>query len=336
MNPYFTLHADSILQYTFEINRTQPGYYWYLKGAPVGLKLDKNNGSIFFKADKQFFKSGKLKYDTEYRVHLGVQSLQNPSEKVDTFCTILFYNTEVIASKLKPTVSNVLQVEEGDSVKFSIQCEEGSFPTEQITMLTNIPISNYTPVRRCDEQFSWLVPFDFIKENDTARQRQLVLSFVGSDKFYNRDTAAVRILVKPGINYPFQNMLHKRIADEIEVYVANLKLTFYVLSSSVKKNKSVRTAFDITSSSTALAGTILATSGSTESIQDFGKILPSVGLTLVPVKEGVAPNKIQEQNTATQVRTVAKRLEYLLRENTLNGDRDHQVLEKTRRFFVGC
>jgi hypothetical protein len=59
--------------------------------------------------------------------------------------------------------------------------------------------------------------------------------------------------------------------------------------------------------------------------------MPSIGLTLVPVKEGVAPNKIQEQNTATQVRTVAKRLEYLVSENALIGDRDPLVLAKTKK-----
>lgn len=331
MNPYFTLHADSLLQYNFEINKPMASYYWFLKNAPVGFKLDKATGLLYFKADKSFFKSGKLKYDTEYRVSLGVQSLVNPSEKVDTFFTILFYNTEIIASKIKPTIANNLQVEEGDSVRFNVQCEMGSFPTEQITMLTNIPISQYTAVKNCDDLFSWMVPFDFIKDDDTAKQKTLQISFIGSDKFFNRDTATIRILVKPGINYPLQNRLHKYISDEIETYVANLKLTFYVLSASVKKTKSTRTVFDISSSTTALAGTVLATSGSTEASKDFGKILPSVGLTLVPVKEAVAPNKIQEQNIASQVRTVARRLEYLVSENALIGERDISVLAKTKK-----
>jgi hypothetical protein len=51
----------------------------------------------------------------------------------------------------------------------------------------------------------------------------------------------------------------------------------------------------------------------------------------VPVKEAVAPNKVQEQNTATQVRSVAKRLEYLTSESALVGDRDPNVLVKTKK-----
>jgi hypothetical protein len=90
----------------------------------------------------------------------------------------------------------------------------------------------------------------------------------------------------------------------------------------LKQTNQPGTGFDITSSTTALAGTIIATSANSTSTQNIGKVLPSVGLTLVPVKEAVAPNKIQEQNTATQVRAVAKRLEYLGSENTLIGDRD--------------
>lgn len=331
MNPYFTLHVDSILQYTFEINKPSEKYYWYLKNAPVGLKLDKSTGSLYFKAEKSFFKSGKLKYDVEYKVLLGVQSLYNSNEKVDTFCTIVFYNTEIIPSKLKPTINGILSVEEGDSVKFRVQCDDGSFPIEHITMLTNIPINQYAQVKNCDDEFVWMVPFDFIKDNDTARQKNLVLSFVGTDKFFNRDTSQVRLAIRPGIDYPLQNSLHKRISDEIGEYVATVKLTFYVLSSTVKKNKSTRVGFDVTGSTTALAGTVLATSGSTESAKDLGKILPSIGLTLVPVKEAVAPSKIQEQNTATQLRTVAKRLEYLNSENQLAGDRDINVLAKTKK-----
>lgn len=331
MNPFFTLHVDSILQYTFEINKPTERYYWYLKNAPVGLKLDKATGTLYFKADKSFFRSGKLKYDVEYKVQMGVQNLQDPTDKVDTFCTVLFYSTEITPSRVKPTINNVMMLEEGDSVKFKVQCDEGSFPTEHITLLTNIPISDYKTVRKCDDQFEWVVPYDFIKDNDTARQRQLNLYFIGADKFYNRDTAVVTLIVKPGIDYPKQNELHRKIQEEVSAYINDLKLTFYVVSSSVKKNKSTRTTFDVTGSTTALAGTVLATTGSTETAKDIGKILPSVGLTLVPVKEAVAPSKVQEQNTAAQIRTVIKRLEYLQSENALTGPRDVNVIAKTKK-----
>jgi len=331
MNPFFTLHVDSILQYTFEINKPADRYYWYLKNAPVGLKLDKATGTLYFKADKSYFRSGKLKYDVEYKVQMGVQNLQNPLDKVDTFCIIVFYSTEIIPSRVKPTINNVMMLEEGDSVKFKVQCDEGSFPTEQITLLTNIPISDYKAVRKCDDQFEWIVPFDFIKDNDTAKQRQLNLHFIGTDKFYNRDTAIVSLIIKPGIDYSRQNELHRKIQEEVAAYINDLKLTFYVVSSSVKKNKSTRTTFDVTGSTTALAGTVLATTGATETAKDIGKILPSVGLTLVPVKEAVAPSKVQEQNTAAQIRTVIKRLEYLQSENALSGPKDVNVIAKTKK-----
>jgi hypothetical protein len=55
------------------------------------------------------------------------------------------------------------------------------------------------------------------------------------------------------------------------------------------------------------------------------------GLTLVPVKEAVAPNKTQEQNTASQVRAAIKRLEFIKSENTLTGERDQDILSKTRK-----
>ena len=331
INPYFTIHVDSVLNYDLHINKNPANYYWYLKQAPVGVKIDRNTGSLYFKADKSFFRSGKLKYDLPYRVELGVQSLTDPNERVDTALTIMFYSTEIMPSKVKPGVLGTMYVEEGDTIRFRIQCETGTFPLEQITFNSNIPISPYFPIRKCDDEFFWMVPYDFIKENDTTRQRMLQLQFIGSDKFFNKDTAFVNIAVKPGINYPQKYQEHKKVSDEMKAYIQNLKLTFYVLSKTIKSNKSTRTAFDITSSSTALAGTILATTASSTEVQDIGKILPSIGLTLVPVKEAVAPNKIQEQNTAAQLRGLTKRLEYFVSDNALIGERDPDVLNKTRK-----
>ena len=51
----------------------------------------------------------------------------------------------------------------------------------------------------------------------------------------------------------------------------------------------------------------------------------------MPVKEAVAPNKTQEQNTASQVRAAIKRLEFIKSENTLTGERDQDILSKTRK-----
>jgi hypothetical protein len=331
LNPYFTIQVDSSLIYDLQINKPAENYYWYLNNSPVGVRIDRATGLLFFKADKSYFKSGKLKYDIPYKVEIGVQNLRDAKEKYESSFTILFYSTEVTVTKLKPTVGNVLYLEEGDSVRFRVQCEEGSFPLEQITIVTNEPISNFKTVTKCNDEFAWMIPYDFIRDNDTTRQKTLLLQFIGSDKFRNRDTATIRLLIKSGINYIQKNLEHQQVSNEVRRYITNLKLTFYVVSSNIKSNKSTRTGFDITGSTTAFMGTILSTASESNSAKNVGKVLPSVGLTLVPVKEAVAPNKVQEQNTASQVRATIKRLDYMLTENMLVGDRDPDILPKTKR-----
>jgi hypothetical protein len=331
LNPFFTIQVDSTLTYDFQINRPKANYFFYLKNAPIGVKLDKSTGVLYFKADKSYFKSGKLKYDIPYAVELGVQNLRNADERFESSFTLLFYSTEVIVSKLKPTVGNLMFLEEGDSIRFRVQCEEGSFPVEQITIITNEPISNFKTVVKCNDEFAWMVPYDFIRDNDTAKQKTLALQFIGADKFRNRDTALVKLVIKPGINYIQKNLEHQQVAAEMKKYITNLKLTFYVISTNIKNNKSTRTGFDITGSSTAMLGTILSTAGESVGAKNVGKVLPSVGLTLVPVKEAVAPNKVQEQNTASQVRATIKRLDYILTENMMIGDKDPDILAKTRK-----
>jgi hypothetical protein len=263
---------------------------------------------------------------------VGVQNLHNPTDRVDTSITILFYSTEIIVSKLKPSTASTLSLEEGDSVQFRIQCDEGSFPFEQINVNSSVPLSNYTAVKKCNDQFKWNIPFGLFKDNDTAKQKIILLEFIGSDKFFNRDTAVVRLVIKPGINYPVRNQQYQKEYDGLKTYIKKLTLTFAVISEEVRKNKKTRTIFDISGSSTALAGTIISTTATPNSnAEDIGKILPSVGLTLIPVKEGVAPNKIQQQNTASQVRGEVRRLEYVLEENSLTSERDLEVLTKTKR-----
>ncbi len=331
LNPYFTLHVDSVLQYDLKINKQPENYYWYIKNGPVGLKIDRNTGLLYFKADKTYFKSGKLRFDVPYKVEFGVQNLFMPTDHVDTSFNLMFYSTEINSSKLKPTVNTVLFNEEGDSIRFKIQCEAGTFPIEQITIITNLPISNYKPVKNCDDEFSWMIPFDFIRENDTAKQKNLLLQFIGSDKFQNKDTATVRLVIRPGINYPQKYEEHSKVSLEMDKYINNLKLTFYAVTKNIKGNKNTRTSFDIAGSTTALAGTVLTTASDNASTQDIGKILPSIGLTMVPVKEAVAPSKVQEQNTASQIRATIKRLEYIKSENVLVGERDPDILIKTRK-----
>ncbi|MGN6194590.1 MAG: hypothetical protein ACTHOB_06605 [Ginsengibacter sp.] len=329
-SPYFTLHVDSTLDYHFEINRNPEDYYWYLKNSPVGLKINKDNGVLHFKAEKSYFLSGKLKYDNEYKVKLGVQNLNDASDKVDTTFTILFYNTDIVPSKIKPTVSNDLTIDEGDTLSFKLQCEEGSFPLESITYFCNYPIRSQTPISQCGDQFTWVAPYDFIKDDENIKQKPLVLKFVGVDKFFNRDTAIVTVKVNQSINYPRRLMEYNKIYSSIETYITQLKSTFFNLDKKIKSTKSTRTTFDLTSATTALGGTVFS-SLPDKDLQTTGKILPSVGVALVPVKEAVAPNKNDEMNSASLVRNDIKRLQYLLTDNVLIGDKDPDIIKKTQK-----
>jgi len=331
LNPYITLHVDSTLSYKLDINKDPANYYWFLNNAPVGLKINKDDGLLTFKAEKNFFLSGKLKYDTEYKVRLGVQSLKDAKERFDTLFTLVFYNTEIVPSRVKPSVSTVLYVDEGDTINFRVQCEPGSFPIESISTLTNMPIKNYKSVKKCDEDFEWAIPFDFIKEGDTAKQRLLLISFIGVNKFFNRDTAIVKIYVRDALNYPFRVAEYNKLTKDVNFYILQLKYAFRELDKNVKKTKSTRTGFDLTAGTAALGGTILSTTAPAGSTNTAGKILPSVGVALVPVKEAVSPVKSYEQNSATQIRTSIKRLEYSLGDNSLTGERDPDILPKTQK-----
>ena len=331
LSPFFSIQADSILTYDFKINKPLDNYFWYIKSAPVGLRIDKNTGILFFKADKNLFKSGRLKFDVPYKVEFGVQNLRNAAEKIDTSFNLLFFSTEINVSKLKPTVGSIVQLEEGDSIKFKVQCDEGTFPIEQITINSNLPITNFKSVKNCNDEFQWMVPYDFIREGDTAKQKILVLQFIATDKLRNNDTATVRLFIRPGVNYPQKLIEFNQISDEMKKYIKDLKLAFFVLSNEIEKTKTNRTYFDIGSSSTAMLGTILSTSAQSTGAKNFGKVLPSLGLTLVPVKETVSPNKVQEQNVASQIRATIKRLEFMLSEYNLTGEKDIDILTKTKK-----
>lgn len=330
LNPYFTLHVDSTLKYQLDINRQPEKYYWFLKNSPVGLKINKDNGLLTFKAEKSYFLSGRLKYDVEYKVALSVQNLNDPAERVDTSFTILFYNTEIIPSKIKPTVTKTLYADEGDTISFKLQCDNGSFPIEEMTYISNYPVRSLSPVSKCNDDFTWCVPFDFVKDTDRDKQRMVELYFIGTNKFKNRDTAAIQIIVKKNINYPQQVIEFEKLRSEIEKYVVQLKSSFRLVDKKIKKTKTTRTAFDLVSASTALSGTVFSSLPG-EGQQTTGKILPSVGVALVPVKEATAPNNNYDQNTATLIRSTIKRLEYLLSDNTLVNERDPDILNKSRK-----
>jgi hypothetical protein len=327
LNPFFTLHADSMLSYPLAINKDESRYYWYLKNSPVGLKINKDNGMLTYKAEKSYFLSGKLKYDVEYPVRIGVQSLTDPNDKVDTIFTIVFYNTDIIPPKLKPTVGSTVIIEEGETLSFKVLCEAGNFPIEDILFNSSIPIQGYTLVKHCDDDFSWTPSYDFAKETDSAKVRIVTLSFIGSTRFKIRDTANIRIIVKDALNYPVSLEEYKMVLANIRTYLLKLKYTFLQLDKKLKKTKNTRTTFDLTSASTALSGTILSTTTS-KATQNTGKILPSVGLALVPVKEATAPNKVVEQNQASLVRSSIKRLEYMMYDYTLVGEKDPAIINK--------
>ena len=274
-----------------------------------------------------FFLSGKLKYDVEYKVNIGVQNLSDPKERVDTVFTIVFYNTDIIVSRVKPSVSSTLTVDEGDTISFKVQCENGSFPIENITFFANRPLKNFTLVKKCDDDFTWMAPFDFVKETDSAKIKILQLYFVGTNKFQARDTAIVRIIVRDALNYPLTEEDYKLVVKNINTYIVRLKYTFLQLDKRVKGTKNTRTTFDITGSTTALTGSVLASSTS-DNTKKIGQVLPSVGISLVPIKEAVAPQKVFDQNQASMVRAAIKRLDYMLADNSLVGERDPDIARK--------
>ena len=330
LNPYFTLHVDSSLNYKLDINKEAINYFWYLKNSPVGLRINKDNGLLTFKADKAYFLSGRLKYDVEYKVQVGVQNLNNPVDKTDTIFTIVFFNTEIIQSKIRPSVSSTVTVDEGDTARFVLNCENGNFPIEYINFESSIPIKLEKTITRCQDEFVWWIPYDFVKDNDAGKVKEFRLLFVGADKFRNKDTASVRIIVRDAINYPQKKQEYEKLVNDYNRYIQQLKFTFRTLDKKIKKTRNSRVAFDMTASSSALAGTILSTSKN-EDQKNVGRVLPAVGVTLVPVKEAVSPNKVNDQNSVSLVRTSIRRLEYILQENGLVGEKDPDILAKTTK-----
>jgi hypothetical protein len=329
LNPYFTLHVDSSLSYKLEINKELRNYYWYLKNSPVGLRINKDNGLLTFKAEKAYFLSGRLKYDVEYKVQVGVQNLNSADEKLDTFFTIVFFNTEIIASKIRPSVSSTVTVYEGDTTRFVLNCENGNFPIEYINFESSIPITPAKSINKCRDEFVWWIPYDFVKD-DSGKVKIVNLLFIGSDKFRNKDTAIVRVIVRDAIDYPLKRQEYDKLVNDYNRYIQQLKFTFRTMDRKIRKTRNKRVAFDMTSSSSALAGTILSTS-TNDNQKNVGRVLPAVGVTLVPVKEAVAPNKVNDQNSVSVVRTSIRRLEYILSENGLIGEKDPDIIQKTTK-----
>src|SRR5258708_9870927 len=323
MNPYFTVPVDSTLGYQFEINRDPTRYYFYLRNAPVGLKI-RENGLLTFKADKSYFLSGRLKYDYEYHVTMGVQNLNDPKDKMDTTFIISFFTTEIIASHVKPTVSSVLYVEEGDTINFRVQCETGTYPIESINFYSSTPIKTNSLIKNCNDNFTWSPPYDFVKDGDSSKQKLVYLYFVGTNKVFIRDTATIKIYVKDALNYPYMVDQYNAVVKNMRTYILQLKYSFFQLDKKVKTAHHTRTGFDMATATTALGGTIASSSGNPTT----GAILPSVGVAMVPVKETVAPPQTAEQNQASLVRSSIKRLDYTMHDNALLSDKDPDIVKK--------
>ena len=296
----------------------------------MGVRINKDNGVFNFKADKAYFLSGKLKYDHNYTVSIGVQNLLNPKEKIDTTFTIVFFNTEIIQSQLKPNVSGTVYIDEGETLIFRVMCETGSFPIEGIITSISAPLGEFTPIQKCGDEFKWTPNYEFVKETDSAKVKPVFVRFIGSTKFKMQDTAQVRIVVRNALNYPIALMQYNQMVRELNSYVMKLKFTFLQLDKNIKKTKRSRTAFDLTAASSALSGTILSTSKNDDT-KRTGLILPSVGLILTPLKEASAPNKTAEQNQATLIRSSIKRIEYVLQDNALVGDKDPELSTKLNK-----
>jgi len=324
LNPYFSLHVDSSLYYQLEINRDPSRYFFFMKDAPVGMKI-KENGLITFRAERSYFLSGRLKYDIQYKVKIGVQNLDNPKDRLDTSFTIQFFTTDVIPSRVKPTVSSLLTIDEGDTINFRVQCEAGTYPIESINFFTNVPIRGNTIVEKCDDLFTWSPSYDFVKATDSGKTKLLILYFVGTDKMLQRDTATVKIYVRDALDYPYAKGDYNQTLKDIRIYMLRLKYAFFQLDKKVKHTKNTRQDFDITAAATGLGGTIATADNNTTT----GEILPSVGVAMVPVKETTAPPLTAEQNQATLVRAAVKRLDYMIHDNTLVGEKDPDIVKKT-------
>lgn len=330
LNPLFSVHVDSTLSYQFQVNKASTNYFWFIKNAPLGVRINKDNGLLYFKADKPYFLSGRLKYDYNYTVTVGVQNLLNPKERTDSVFTIVFFNTEIIPSKIKPTVNGTVWIEEGDTLRFKVLCETGNFPIESILTQTSIPIGDFTPVQACNGEFKWSPTYEFVKDTDTGKIKSVIVSFIGSTKFKMVDTAQLKIVVKNGLNYPLALEQYHMLVHDMSSYIMKLKFTFLQLDKSIKRTKGTRTGFDLTAASAALSGTVLSTSKD-EQTKRTGLIMPSVGVILSPIKEATAPSKTAEQNQATLLRSSIKRLEYVLQDNALVGEKDISLAQKSAK-----
>src|SRR5690606_11876953 len=110
--------------------------------------------------------SNRLQYDKEYMINIGVQSLKDPTERVDTTINILFYNTEILPSKLKLSTTSVVTINEGEPLNIGVQCENGTFPIENVTFYSSIALVDVQGINECGQSLIWTPNYEFVKETD--------------------------------------------------------------------------------------------------------------------------------------------------------------------------
>src|SRR5690606_27584264 len=196
-----------------------------------------------------------------------------------------------------------------------------------ILVSSDVSIGNFKLPKTCDDYFEWVPGYDFVTDQDPKGERVVNLEFIGSTNFNYADTARVKVIVKNGLNYDIATKEYNDALNNLKTWILRYKYTFLQLDKRLRKTKNWRSGFDITTATTTLTGTVLATTaGENKSKQNTGKILPSIGVVAMPVKEAAAPQRTTEQNQATLLRTNIKRLDYILTENQLSGDRDPLIL----------
>src|SRR5690606_2490067 len=251
-SPFFSLHVDSSLSYKFLINKDPKKYYWFLKEAPVGFKMDKDNGVLSFKSNKSLFLAGRLKYDQEYPVKIGVQSLSNPLDRLDTTVRVIFYSTDVVYPRIKPSVVSPVTIVEGDRLSFSVLCENGNFPIDKILVSSDVSIGNFKLPKTCDDYFEWVPGYDFVTDQDPKGERVVNLEFIGSTNFNYADTARVKVIVKNGLNYDIATKEYNDALNNLKTWILRYKYTFLQLDKRLRKTKNWRSGFDITTATTTL------------------------------------------------------------------------------------
>jgi hypothetical protein len=218
---------------------------------------------------------------------------------------------------------------EGDKLSFSVMCENGNFPIDKILFSSSLTISNYKIPKGCDDVFEWTPSYDFVSDDDKTTEKTIDLFFIGTTKFNFSDTVKVRVIVKNGLNYENALKEYHEADSTTKIWVKQMKYTFINLDKKIRKTKGFRSAFDITTASSGVTSTVLATQEKTSS-KNTAKVIPSIGAALVPVREASAPNNSTDQNQASTLRSNIKRLEYIMTENRLSEERDPSIISKTQ------